>query len=145
MKNNFFFFIYLSFILISCSEDIETATVAPSKDLKKTDFEMYEVSEMTALMERLYANNQVIKRKIEAGETNFGDLPEDYIRIHSAVLTDPTDRDEFLERQAESFLEAQSLVYSDPTNAKANFNLMVNSCIECHKVKCSGPIERKSK
>ena len=46
---------------------------------------------------------------------------------------------------SKKFLEAQSLVYSDDSNKKKNFNSMVNACIECHKVKCSGPIERIKK
>lgn len=145
--SNFFYLLLALVFLASCEEKKEVVeeTVTESKKAVKTDFEMYEVSEMTALMERFYANNQTIKKKILNGETDFGEFPEDYMTIHSAVLTDPTDRDDFLGEYSERFLEAQALVYSADSDKKKNFNNMVNACIECHKVKCSGPIQRIKK
>lgn len=148
MTMNKFFYILLTLVFFaSCEEKKKVIEDIPTeiKKVEKTAFEMYEVSEMTALMERFYVNNQTIKKKILNGETDFGEFPEDYLTIHSAVLTDPTDRDDFFGEYSKKFLEAQSLVYSDDSNKKKNFNSMVNACIECHKVKCSGPIERIKK
>ncbi len=112
---------------------------------EKSSFEMYDVSEMAALMERMYADNKRIKEKIEQGETEFGNLPEEYLQIYAAKFTDPSDLDDFFTEHAKLFLETQELVYTDSKNAKANFNKMVDSCIECHYKKCSGPIERIKK
>jgi cytochrome c553 len=112
---------------------------------EKSSFKMYDVSEMAALMERMYADNKRIKEKIEQGDTEFGNLPEEYLQIYTAKFTDPSDLDDFFTEHAKIFLEAQELVYTDTENSKANFNKMVNSCIECHHKKCSGPIERIKK
>lgn len=119
----------------------ETTVTTP----EKSAFKMYDVSEMAALMERMYADNKRIKEKIEQGETEFGSLPEDYLKIYSAKFTDPSDLDDFFTAHAKLFLEAQELVYTDTKNSKTNFNKMVDSCIECHHKKCSGPIERIKK
>lgn len=131
-----------------CSSNVEETLEpeSPATVIKgKTEFEMYEVSEMTALMELFYANNKNIKEKIERGEFELGEFPEKYFSIFSAELTDSTDRDEFLDEHSGLFLDAQKLVYNHEGNPKDNFNLMVDACIECHRVKCSGPIERISK
>ncbi len=110
-----------------------------------SSFTMYEMSEMAALMEQMYAENQRIKQKIENNELDFGYFPEYYLKIHHANLTDPSDLDDFFKSEAHRFVEVQKLVYTDTTNIKDNFNSMVTACIECHQMKCTGPIERIKK
>lgn len=135
-------------VLIGC-QDAKSSNQITKKvtvtNPEKSSFKMYDVSEMAALMERMYADNKRIKQKIEQGETEFGSLSQDYLQIYSAKFTDPSDLDDFFTEHAKMFLEAQELVYTDPKNSKANFNKMVDSCIECHHKKCSGPIERIKK
>ncbi len=116
---------------------VSTDTVAKPK--KK--FEMYEMSEMAALMERMYAENLALKQRIANGE-KIGEFPSHFLKIHEAVMTDKQENDAFFKEQAARFIKSQELIYQDPANAKKHFNEGVNACISCHEVKCTGPIER---
>jgi hypothetical protein len=105
---------------------------------------MYEMSEMAALMEQMYVDNQRLKDKIIKGDT-IGKFPQHFLKIHESVMTDEKDKDAFFDEQAKKFIEAQELIYNDPTNAKKHFNDGVDACISCHQQKCSGPIPRIKK
>lgn len=120
----------------SCSKDAENT--------KSSKFKMYEMSEMSALMEQMYVDNQRLKQRILKGDT-IGSFPNHFLQIHKAVMTDPNENDTFFKEQAANFIKAQELIYQDPKNAKQHFNDGVNACIQCHEVKCGGPIQRIKK
>lgn len=120
----------------SCSSDVENT--------KSSKFKMYEMSEMSALMEQMYVDNQRLKQRILKGDT-IGSFPNHFLQIHKAVMTDPNENDTFFKEQAANFIKAQELIYQDPKNAKQHFNDGVNACIQCHEVKCGGPIQRIKK
>ena len=123
-----------------------TDSVACATDSKsdKEGFEMYEMSEMAALMEQMYVDNERLKERIIKGDT-IGKFPQHFIRIHKSVMTDETDKDAFFDEQAAKFIKAQELIYEDPTNAKEHFNKGIDACIKCHEVKCGGPIPKIKK
>lgn len=120
----------------SCSAD-----TAVSKD---DGFKMYEMSEMAALMEQMYADNQRLRERIKNGDT-IGSFPKHFVNIHSSVMTDPGENDAFFKEQAKKFIAAQERIYNDPKNAKTHFNDAVTACIQCHEGKCEGPIARIKK
>ena len=105
---------------------------------------MYEMSEMAMLMEQMYVDNERLKQRIEKGDT-IGRFPSHFLKIHSAVMTDPEENDAFFKEQAAAFIKAQELIYKDPNNAQKHFNEGVDACIQCHQVKCAGPIARIKK
>lgn len=115
-----------------------------SSDSKSKDFQMYEMSEMAALMEQMYVDNQRLKDRIIKGDT-IGQFPSHFMKIHNAVMTDESDNDAFFKEQAAKFIKAQELIYKDPKNAKEHFNNGVDACIACHKQKCGGPIPKIKK
>ena len=119
------------------------ACVSDSKS-DKEGFEMYEMSEMAALMEQMYVDNERLKERIIKGDT-IGKFPQHFIRIHKSVMTDETDKDAFFDEQAAKFIKAQELIYEDPANAKEHFNKGIDACIKCHEVKCGGPIPKIKK
>lgn len=137
-----FYWLFFGLLLASCNEKTQNVEENSSK---QSPFEMYKISEMAALMEKMYTNNQAIKQKIEQGNTDLGVFPEEYKTIHVATLTDPSDRDDFFNEQAKKFIAAQELVFSEATRQKENFNNMVDACIACHQKKCGGPIVRIKK
>ncbi len=144
-------YLFLStFILVSCQDKKEEAKadekVACEADSKTNEdgFEMYEMSEMAALMEQMYVDNERLKDRILKGDT-IGKFPQHFMRIHEAVLTDDTDKDDFFNTQAKKFIEAQELIYKNPENAKEHFNNGIDACIKCHEVKCGGPIPKIKK
>ncbi|TXI63405.1 MAG: hypothetical protein E6Q46_07895 [Flavobacterium sp.] len=143
-------FLFVFFGLLSCQkvkqvEANEKNVVEKATDSSASEeFEMYEMSEMAALMEQMYVDNQRLKDRIIKGDT-IGKFPQHFIKIHKAVMTDEHDKDAFFDEQAQKFIQAQELIYKDPKNAKKHFNNGVDACIQCHQVKCSGPIPRIKK
>ncbi|WP_440069903.1 hypothetical protein [Tenacibaculum discolor] len=126
----------MSLALFSCKE---------KKEEQKEELIMYQSSEMAALMNAMYEGNMTIKNKILEGES-IGDFPETYLNIHSAVLTDPADRNVSFEAFSKQYIQNMQQVYSGSKDSlKQNFNQAVNSCIACHKTTCTGPIPRIKK
>lgn len=141
MKNLLYIFIVV--FLFSCKNEEKEACTTDSTT-NEDGFEMYEMSEMAALMEQMYVDNQRLKEKIIKGDT-IGQFPQHFLKIHESVMTTKQDRDEFFKAQAKIFIESQELIYKDPKNAKEHFNNGVDACIACHQQKCSGPIPRIKK
>ncbi len=133
-----------SAFLFSCAKKEENKAEDTATTKEEKQFEMYEMSEMAALMEQMYVDNQRLKERIKAGDT-IGEFPSHFMKIHSAVMTDKQENDAFFKEQAANFIKAQELIYKDPANAKEHFNKGVDACIKCHEVKCGGPIPRIKK
>lgn len=141
-------------LLLSCQKKEEAAKPAEGEAKKEEcakpaasgekEFEMYQMSEMAALMEDMYQKNLALKSKIEKGE-KVGKFDSNFLKIHQAVMTDPSENDAFFKAQAAAFLQSQQRIFEDPKNAKEHFNNSVNTCISCHQVKCTGPIARIKK
>ena len=132
-------------LLIGCnkkSEKSQSTSESNTKTEKK--FEMYQMSEMAALMENMYIENEHLKERIKKGDT-IGKFPSHFLQIHKAVMTDETENDTFFKEQAALFIKSQELIYEDPKNAKQHFNDGVNACVRCHEVKCGGPLPKIKK
>ena len=133
--------ILASVLAVSCNKEtkveVKKETVSKEKD---TPFKMYEMSEGALLMEEMYAYNLQLKEQVLAGNVS-GSMPDNFSKLPFVVLTDPSDRDDFFNKQAAEFLTFQQAIYTaeDPKQA---FNAMVESCLECHSKKCGGPIPR---
>lgn len=140
MKKIYLLFVFIYFI--SCNKKIEKQDCNSSNSEKK--FEMYQMSEMAALMESMYIENEKLKARIVNGDT-IGQFPSHFLNIHKAVMTDESDNDHFFKEQAALFIKSQELIYKDPKNAKQHFNEGINSCVSCHQVKCGGPIPKIKK
>jgi len=121
---------------------------AAKKETPKNNDEelvMYEFSEMALLMEEMYKTNEDLKKKIVNKEA-IGEFSDKFLNIHSAVLTKPKDRDASFEIFSKAFVENQQAIFTaSPDEVKDQFNVMVNTCIACHKTTCSGPIPRIEK
>ena len=147
--NRIVLFIFV-IVLASCNKKIEkTETMNDSVEKsteKKEDkkFEMYEMSEMSLLMEQMYVDNERLKERIKKGDT-IGKFPNHFLKIHKAVMTDDKENDAFFKEQAANFIKEQQMIYEEPKNAKEHFNKGVDACLKCHQVKCGGPIPRIKK
>jgi len=107
---------------------------------------MVEQSEMSLLMNEMFAFNESIKQQIKDGKLN-NDFPEHFNKIHTAVLTDSTVRDEAFKKDAQLFLDAQKALFEVETteDLKMHYNNAVKACISCHEVTCVGPVPRIKK
>jgi len=145
MKHLSLLILFLTLFIGCNSKNEEYKEKCTSKSSINEDaFEMYKMSEMAALMEQMYLDNELLKERILNGDS-IGKFPEYFTKIKEAVLTDETDKDVFFKTQAVSFIEAQELIYKDPENAKEHFNNGIDACIQCHQVKCGGPIPKIKK
>ena len=143
MKKTLLFSLVLVFVF-SCQKKEEEKKVCAPKKTEEKKFEMYSMSEMAALMEQMYVDNQRLKDRIIKGEA-VGDFPQHFLKIHTAVMTDDSDNDAFFKEQAAQYIKAQQLIYKDPKNAKEHFNKGVDACLSCHQEKCGGPIPKIKK
>lgn len=135
------FIIAFSFCVFACNASTDkNAEIAKTEELV-----MYKPSEMALLMNEMYIFNEKTKGKIIKNE-DLGEFPANFLNIHSAILTDPTDRNIGFEGFSQAFLMNQQAVFSANTTAKKKqFNVMVNSCVACHKTTCIGPIPKIKK
>lgn len=124
-------------LAVSCAS--ENKEVQNKKEKKQ--FELYKSSEMASLMRQMHHINSQLKKRIEAGD-ELGEFPENFAQILQAKLTDNQEIDTFFKEHATAFLDAQKAIYSTPEQAKTRFNATVETCLECHRVKCAGPIPK---
>jgi cytochrome c553 len=136
-------FLLFLLIILSCNKKGGNKNCEATQKLGKK-FEMYQMSEMAALMESMYIENENLKKRIEKGDT-IGQFPSHFLNIHKAIMTDESDNDQFFKEQAALFIQSQELIYKNPKNAKQHFNEGINACVSCHQVKCGGPIPKIKK
>ena len=133
--------ILLCLTVFSCNNS-EKKEEAEAKD---QELVMAERSEMALLMNDMYAFNQSIRQQVIEG-TLSNSYPENFERIHTAVLTDPSDRNETFESFSKLFIESQKSVFEAPRGELVvRYNNSVNACIACHNKMCTGPIPRIKK
>lgn len=122
-------------VLISCKNKTNT----------QEEFTMYQPSEMAALMNTMYHQNTVIRENILNGK-DIGTFPSEYLAIHSAILTDPSDRTTSFEQLSKNYITNMKMVFEDSKNSqKERFNNAITSCIACHQTTCTGPIPKIKK
>lgn len=144
MRNKVLLFCFLLTFFCCAKKESKAKEESCAKESKGKSFEMYQMSEMSTLMEQMYIDNQRLKSRIMNGDT-IGKFPNHFLKIHNSVMTDSTENDEFFKEQAKLFIKAQELIYQDPRNATKHFNEGVDACLQCHEVKCGGPIPRIKK
>lgn len=130
--------ILLFFLTVGCS--------TKQKDFSnKKDFTMYKQSEMSALMLKMYEKNKENKKMILEGKMpkNF---PEEFLKIHTAKLTDSGDRTESFNAFSNLYLNTLKEVFNAPKeDLILRHNNVVNTCISCHQTTCLGPIPKIKK
>ena len=131
------FFGFCILFLVGCQSSKKEAIAK-----KETVYEMYKPSEMAILMNEMYLINEKIKAQILAGE-ELEEFPEAYLKIHTATLTKPTDRDDFFNSFSELYIDRGREVYNASQDELVmKFNNAINTCISCHQQKCTGPIPK---
>lgn len=138
--NRFLVFSLLIF-LVAC-------TPAEKKKVqqKQEELIMYSPSELATLMERMYQYNDSIKKEIEKGNIITQQFPDEFLKIHTAEMTDRFERNDVFETFAKTFVEHQkSVVNASKEEVKRNFNNAINTCVACHQTSCTGPIPRIKK
>ncbi len=142
IKSIVFFAIFL--LLFSCKEkqperEIKIITTTPAS------FDMHKTSEMALLMDSMLEKNKEVKNAILNGE-KLAAFPDKYLKIHTAILTDPSDRNASFETFSNLYIKnMQDVFTADKKHQKKEFNEAIQSCVACHKTTCPGPIPRIKK
>jgi len=106
---------------------------------------MYEASEMALLMRSMYEFNKTTKMNI-VNKDSLMEFPEEFLTIHTAILTDPDERTKEFDSLSSQYLEAQKATFSSKSDStKYYFNKSINLCIACHETRCVGPIPKIKK
>ncbi len=133
-----FCFLFTVLLLAACSKPVKKEKVGP-------EMKMYEPSEMALLMRQMYEFNKLTKAQIINRE-RLSAFPEEFVKIHNAIMTDPDERDSEFDSLAVQFVKFQKATYSTKSDSTAYyFNQSVNSCIACHQTRCTGPIPKIKK
>ncbi len=126
-------------VLLSCNSN--------NKNKKADDktLIMYQPSEMALLMRKMYEVNKVAKNQIIQKDILLS-FPEEFSTIHSATLTDPSERDEEFDSLAKQFISYQKTTFSSNSDSTVYyFNKSVNTCITCHETRCTGSMPKIKK
>ena len=139
---NYFFIILLFQVVLECKNS-ETEEV--TKDAKK-EYDLYQLSEMALHMEYMYRYNEQLRQDILEGK-NPESFPQDFLRIHTAELTDTFERDASFNSFAELYINAEREIFNRESEVpiEERYNTMVNLCVSCHQTSCMGPIPRIKK
>lgn len=142
MKNYLLTIILLSLFFVGCKNS-ETEEV--TKDSKK-EYDLYQLSEMALHMEYMFKYNEQLRQDILEGKTPEG-FPQDFLRIHTAELTNTFERDASFNSFAELYINAEREIFNTESEVpiEERYNTMVNLCISCHQTSCMGPIPRIKK
>lgn len=132
-------------LLVSCNNAEEKA-ISKASEEQEIVYDMYEPSEMANLMNQMYAYNLDIKKAIVAGE-GIEEFPLDFLKIHTAELSDFKKRNETFESFSKLFILTEKELYNPESKLPETerFNNVVNLCISCHQTECTGPIPRIKK
>ena len=106
---------------------------------------MYQPTEMALLMRKMYEVNKAVKTQI-LNKDSLLTFPVEFSRIHTAVLTNPSERDNEFDSLAKVFIDHQKATFSSNSDSLVfYFNKSVNTCITCHETRCVGPIPKIKK
>lgn len=125
----------LVLVITSCKKEVK----------EKEPFKMYQTSELSQMMEKLYVFNDSLKEQIISNK-ELPELPIDLKMLHTAQMTDRFERDAHFNNVAEVFKKYQTQLYTTSQDSlKIVYNNTINTCVACHQNSCTGPIPRIKK
>lgn len=102
-------------------------------------------SELALLMRMMADSTASLKEIVKQGKLPER-FPEAFLKIHSAIPTDPTVKTPEFEAFAASYVEGLNQLYnSSPDDIRINYNSLVQRCVNCHQASCPGPVKRIKK
>lgn len=137
----------LAVLLIAACQDQnkeeQQDQAAKTTQQEDKSLEMYEASELAALMRKMYEDNLDIRQEILDGKLPKS-FPEDFKTIHTAQATDPEEINETFHALADQYLKNIAAIEKaeDPASAKIAYNEMIATCASCHQIYCQGPLAK---
>lgn len=122
--------LFLSNILINCSPK---AVQYPNDS-----------SELANLMREMYEDMEHLKSATKKRK-KAKDFREKFLKMHNAEPTTEDMKKENYDPMAKAFMAMMDNFYTEKIPTIENYNVLVNSCINCHKTHCTGPVIRIKK
>ena len=136
---------FILFLFFGCNSPQDKPSAVKIVDGNSL-YDVYQPSEMSSLMKGMFAYNEQIKKEIIKGNTPV-EFPEEFLRIHTAELSDTKERTDNFQLYSGKYIEAQRLVFIEDSTATLvqRYNDAIGMCISCHKTECTGPIPKIKK
>ena len=97
---------------------------------------------LALLMREMFLDLEQIKDAVEKGEA-IRSYVESHRQLLEATPTNPGVKTPVFELMGEAYLESLSILeQSPPELIKANYQMLVTTCVGCHQQYCPGPIKR---
>lgn len=111
----------------------------------KPVFLEFKSSGLALLMRGLANDMQSLKESLNKGHTFPSNLKLDYTEILTTDVTDPSVKTEGFESMSKSFLFQVEDLKKDGNFTPEKYNLIIQSCSNCHQQYCPGPLVRINK
>lgn len=129
--------IFTGVLFYQCTRPAQTSTDAvkyPNQD-----------SELAILMREM-ETEAIAMREAIAKEQDPKDVRSRFEAILTATSTEASMKTPAFQAMAKSYLKSLHKIYETPkTERMAQYSLMINDCMNCHKAQCPGPLVRIKK
>lgn len=102
-------------------------------------------SPLTQLMRKMFTETQALKKALKNGETYSVDVDFKAILSAEATVASKTDNAHYKALSASYVAIMEAMEAADLESAKSLYLSMYETCINCHKQVCPGPIVRIKK
>ena len=141
MQKCFGLFLGIGFLFSCNSSSDQKSSVVDGT----TRYEVYQPSEMAALMKVMHTYNEQLKSQILEDDITLN-FPEIFENINTAEFTEGKGRTEAFDYYSGRFIEAQKAIFeTDSLPAIERYNHAIDMCLSCHKTECTGPIPKIEK
>lgn len=134
--------LFLVLCIFSCN-NAKKGTIEVKEDFV---YDMYDPSEMSILMNEMYAYNLKLKQEIVEGKIPT-EFPSNFLNIHTAELSEFKYRNEKFQAYSSLFIEHQKEIFNSNSDIDISerYNSTINLCVSCHTTECTGPIPKIKK
>jgi hypothetical protein len=127
-------------IIISCSESNKTSD-AQEEDCNKPIQDPNDVKPMAQMMRTMAIYCDSMRLKINKNET-VDSVQFPLMPFWNAEPTDSSVLETLFFNNAKNFAASYRLLMSNKENQKENYTAVINNCVNCHSIYCSGPLKR---
>lgn len=135
-----FFTCFLMFLVFTCSDvDESKSGLVPTQPNPNGD------SELALLMREMFDDGMRMKQQLESGDKL--EVLAKFEKIHTAQATEPEKAaSKKFKVYADAYLNMiEQLKVSSPDDTEILFQGLVESCMNCHRAMCPGPMVRIKK
>ncbi len=135
----------MSFMVLHACTDAAKNTIVEEKPVVKKSLNPNGDSELALLMRKMFAEAKRMKKQVQNGEEVTVLL--DHEKILSAHATEPKKAAsaEYKTWGAAYLAGIETLKNATPETAETAYKSLVQSCMNCHKALCPGPVVKIKK